>query len=92
MADTVVVDMQTLKSMEKAGLIILHKDTGCIVPHWTGQRTTAYYVDNTVDGNRAFEFKNKAYELTYFEGCFMPFVVDVEVAKQYGVYGQKLIA
>ena len=72
--------------MAKNGLILLHKDTGKKVRHWSGQMVTAYYVDDVCEGvKKPFEFRGRKYTLKYFSGCFNPFVVDIDFAKEIGV-------
>lgn len=83
---TVVPGVETLKAMARAGLIKLHADTGKKVRHWSGQITTAYYIDDVCAGVcRPFKFLGREYTLKYFDGCFCPFVVDIDFAKEIGV-------
>lgn len=90
---TVVPNVNLLKAMAAAGLIRLHADTGKQVGHWTGRTVTAYYIDDVCPGVRQpFEFRDRMYELKYFDGCFMPFVIDIAFAEQLGVRDKKLIA
>jgi hypothetical protein len=82
---TVVPDLASLKAMARAGLIRLHADTGQKVRHWTGRMVTAFYVDGTGSGDEPFVYKGRHYRLKYFDGCFSPFVVDMDFAKEIGV-------
>lgn len=84
--NSVVPTVRILQKMADAGLIKLHADTGKKVGHWTGATTTAYYIDDVCEGvKQPFEFEGWHYRLKYFDGCFMPFVVCLEVAKRVGV-------
>lgn len=79
---TLVPGIPVLKAMAKAGLIKLHSDTGKRVGHWTGQTVTAYYIDDVCDGvQQPFTHDGRQYRLKFFDGCFYPFVVDIEFAK-----------
>lgn len=67
---TRVRNMNTLKAMQRAGLIKLHKDTGTKI-----NGRTIYYIDDLTEGTPyTFYFKNKPYMLKYLSGCFCPFV------------------
>ena len=89
---TVVPNISTLRAMAKAGLIKLHNDTGQKVGHWTGSTITAFYVDGVCKGvQEPFEFKGRKYKLKYFSGCFNPFVVDIDYAKEIGVDLEKTL-
>ena len=73
----IVRDMRTLNAMAKRGLIKLDKSTGETV-WWNGQSSKAYYVDDYGDNAQwpgVFEYKGNRYTLTYFDGCFCPYVV-----------------
>jgi hypothetical protein len=74
MAEKIIKDLRTLKSMERAGFIKLHEDTGKSVS-WQGRSGKVYYVD---DGKREFTFKGKNYETKYYSGSFFPYVVQQE--------------
>jgi len=81
----VVPDLDTLKAMARAGLIKPHADTGRRVRHWTGQIVTACYVDGIGSSLEPFVYKGRHYRLKYYDGCFSPFVVDMDAAKEQGV-------
>ena len=91
---TVVPNRELLRDMAKAGLIELHSDFKLgKVRHWTGQMTPVYYVGGVCDGvKQPFEFRGRMYELKYFDGCFAPFVIDIELAEDLGVRYATLIA
>lgn len=84
--DTVVPPVKVLRKMAKAGLIKPHADTGKKVGHWTGTEVTAYYIDDVCEGvKQPFEFEGRHYRLKYFDGCFNPFVVCLEIAEKNGI-------
>lgn len=66
--NNVVTNIRTLKAMEKLGLITLHQQTGTKV-----NGRTIHYIWEAK--NRCFEYKGFKYKETYFDGCFMPFIV-----------------
>ena len=84
----VITNMNSLKAMQRRGLIKFDRATGEVVRHWTGRPVKACYVSDY--GNNAeyprqrtyvsgagscFEYKGNYYTLKYFDGCFCPFVV-----------------
>jgi hypothetical protein len=71
--------------MARAGFVKLHADTGKEVCHWTGQIVTACYVDGIGSSLEPFVYKGRHYRLKYYDGCFSPFVVDMDAAKEQGV-------
>ncbi len=68
---TVVQDKRLLNSMEKAGLITLHPQTGKTV-YWNNQPIKAWYID---EAPYKFEFGGNTYGQKYFDGCFCPYLV-----------------
>jgi hypothetical protein len=68
-----VKNMNTLKAMERKGLIELHRQTGSkIAGLYSNQKFTCYYVH---DGLTQFQYKKQWYGIKYFSGCFFPYVV-----------------
>jgi hypothetical protein len=71
----VVKNIPLLREMEKAGFVKLH--------HQTGKRVGLLYSSKTTVATYVYEAKNhfvflgKTYEEKYFDGCFMPFVVEI---------------
>lgn len=59
-----------LKSMEKAGFIKLHRQTGEMV-YWNGRKFKTWYVD---DGDSSFTFRDQTYRTIYKSGSFYPYV------------------
>lgn len=73
------ITLSLLQGMAKAGLIVLHGDTGKQVRHWTGRTVKALYVSDVRPGvAQPFEFRGRKYKLRYFDGCFCPFVVPAD--------------
>lgn len=69
-----VTNMDTLKAMQRLGFIKLHPQTGTkITGLYSKKYFTCYYVD---DGLYDFCYKGKKYGVTYFSGCFYPYVVE----------------
>lgn len=71
----IVHDLRVIKAMAKKGLVELSQDTGEKVRHWTGRTVKAVYISS---GPYEFEYKSKRYGVRFFDGCFNPFVVDLE--------------
>ena len=72
---TLVKNLNTLKAMERKGLIKLHPQTGTkITGLYSSKYFTCYYVD---EGISNFEYKGAKYQTKYFSGCFFPYVVKV---------------
>ena len=70
----IIQNMNTLKGMERAGLIKFHEHTGTKKEHLnTKKKSTMYYI---ADGPHTFTYKGKTYHTKYFSGCFCPFVVE----------------
>jgi len=68
-----VRNLNTLKAMERAGHIKLHRQTGSkITGLYRREKFTCYYVD---EGSYSFDYKGKKYGVKYFDGCFCPYVV-----------------
>ena len=80
--------------MIKAGLVIEHDDyKHKKVRHWSGSMVPVYYVAGVAEGvQEQFTYKGRQYELKYFDGCFAPFVIDIQVAEDLAVRHKKLIA
>jgi hypothetical protein len=58
-----IINLNTLKAMAKAGLIQLHDETAKFK-----------YV---YDGNLFFSYKNNTYITKYIDGCFYPFIYQI---------------
>ena len=72
----IVKNLNTLKAMQKLGHIKFCDQTGKIIETlYSRIKHTCYYVD---DGEREFTYKHKKYGVKYFDGCFMPYVVELE--------------
>lgn len=65
---TIVKNLNTLKAMERKGLIKLNTDTDRFK-----------YVDSSPQA--IFEYKGNKYTLTYFSGCFNPYVIQLTFNK-----------
>ena len=75
----VVSHIPTLKSMEKAGFIVLHNQTGSkITDLYGGKPFTCCYIN---DGKDSFEFRNRIFVTKFIDGCFCPYVFEVVNAK-----------
>lgn len=71
-----VKNLNTLKAMQKRGLIKFCDQTGeKITGLYTNKLFTCYYIDEAT--NPYFTYKDKEYKEQYFDGCFMPFVVEI---------------
>ena len=71
----VVKNMNTLKAMEKLGLVKFCEQTGeKITGLYSSRGFTCYYVD---EAKINFMYKGKKYTQEYFSGCFFPYVVEV---------------
>lgn len=74
----IVENMSTLRAMQKRGFIEFCDQTGkTIETLYSKQKHTCYYVN---DGKFSFTYKGKEYGIKYFDGCFMPFVVELPCA------------
>jgi len=72
----VVKNMNTLKAMQKMGLIEFCEQTGeKIHGLYDSHMFTCYYIN---EAPFTFEYKNKTFGQKYFSGCFMPYVVEYE--------------
>lgn len=69
-----ITSIKILKDMQKQGFIELHEQTGTDVYFW-GTKSKCYYVN---DGKPNFIYKNKNYITKYTDGCFYPFVYEVQ--------------
>ena len=58
-----ITNLNTLKAMAKAGLIQLHKDTAIF--------------KFVYDGNVFFSYKNNTYTTKFVDGCFYPFIYQI---------------
>ena len=68
-----VRNLNTLKAMQKKGLITFDNSTGDKIQGLYSSKTfTCYYVK---DGSALFEYKGHKYGVKYFDGCFNPFVI-----------------
>lgn len=71
----IVTCIPLLREMEKGGFVKLH--------HQTGKRVGLLYSSKTTVASYVYEAKNdfyflgKHYQEKYFDGCFMPFVVEI---------------
>lgn len=71
----IVNSIPLLREMEKAGFVKLH--------HQTGKRVGLLYSSKTTVASYVYEAKNDFYFLgrhfkeKYFDGCFMPFVIEI---------------
>lgn len=71
----VVTNIPLLREMEKAGFVKLHHQTGKRVGLLYSSKTTvASYV---YEAKNDFHFLGKHYQEKYFDGCFMPFVIEI---------------
>ena len=71
----IATNIPLLREMEKAGFVKLHHQTGKRVGLLYSTKTTiASYV---YEAQLRFVFRGKRYEEKYFDGCFMPFVVEI---------------
>lgn len=71
----IVRDYRVLRALERRGFIVCRDgyDT-----HWTGRRVRNYFVregPKLDDWYQPFTYKGIEYRITYFDGCFHPFVV-----------------
>jgi len=71
----IVKDLRTLKSMAKRDLIELHSDTGKTFRPY-GTKWKCIYIKGA-KGKNQFYYKGKLYGITYFDGCFSPFVIEL---------------
>ena len=72
----VVKNLNTLKAMAKMGFVEFCDQTGEKIKGLYSSKTfTCYYVD---DANMSFQYKGKTYERKFFDGCFYPYVVEIE--------------
>ena len=70
-----VRNMNTLRAMERAGLITLHNQTGSQIEGlYSNKRFTCYYID---DGRPCFDWNGKQYATQYSPGSFYPYVVQI---------------
>lgn len=70
----IVENLNTLKAMERKGLITFHNQTGTKIQGlYSDQKFTCYYI---ADGLSNFDYKGKKYSTRYFSGCFCPYVVE----------------
>ena len=61
------------------GFIEFYKQTGIkITGLYSDKLFTCHYV---LDGKRRFPYKGKEYGIKYFDGCFMPYVVELSNIK-----------
>lgn len=71
----IVTNIPLLREMEKAGFVKLHRETGKRVGLLYSPKTTvATYVYEAKDN---FYFLGKHYQEKYFDGCFMPYVIEI---------------
>jgi len=66
-----VNNLSVLKSLEKAGHITLHAQTGKTVT-WYGQKTKAWYIDEYK--SREFTHRGRKFLVEYRSGSFCPYV------------------
>lgn len=72
----IVNDLRLLKKMEREGLVECHRHTGRMVGALYGGEVRAWYVDEVAP---VFEFGGKTYGRKYFDGCFCPYVVELNI-------------
>lgn len=71
----IVTNIPLLREMEKAGFVKLHRETGKRVGLLYSPKTTvATYV---YEAKNNFHFLGKHYQKKYFDGCFMPYVIEI---------------
>lgn len=71
----VVTNIPLLREMEKAGFVKLHHQTGKRVGLLYSSKTTvASYV---YEAKNDFHFLGRHFKEKYFDGCFMPFVIEI---------------
>jgi len=66
-----VNNLRVLKSLERAGHITLHAQTGTKV-WWNGQSTTAWYIGDCKSSS--FEHNGHKFVVEYRSGTFAPYV------------------
>jgi hypothetical protein len=72
----IVKDMRTLKAMQKRGFVTFCNQTGSKIHGlYSSNMFVCYYVDSA---KSHFVYNGKTYTEKYFDGCFFPFVVEVE--------------
>ncbi len=69
-----VKNMNTLKAMQKKGVIFCNQTGSKISGLYSNKLFTCYYVDSAP---LIFEYKGNIYGEKYFDGCFYPFVVEL---------------
>jgi hypothetical protein len=82
----IVGDFRTLKALERAGFVQLNGDPNSRERHWTGASVRVLTVsEGSKPHNWSERFKHRGheYQIQYFDGCFKPFVVrlDIEQAR-----------
>ena len=65
------LNMNTLKAMQRAGLIKLHKDTGTKI-----NGRTIYYIDDLTEGTSIHFIIRINRTCWYLSGCFCPLCIE----------------
>jgi hypothetical protein len=76
----IVRDHRILAGMERAGFIERNGRAGQTERHWTGRQVKVITVSagpKLEKSYQPFTYKGKQYKISYFDGCFHPFVVEL---------------
>lgn len=71
----IVKDLRVLKAMRKQGVKFCDQTGEKIHGLYDKRLFTCYYVD---EAPSQFIYKGKKYGQKYFDGCFMPYIIELE--------------
>jgi hypothetical protein len=72
----IVKNVNTLKAMQKQGVILCDQTGTKITGLYSPKTFKCYYVDSAPF---KFEYRGRFYGQKYFDGCFYPYVVELDV-------------
>ena len=86
MKEQLVTNLKTLRTLAKAGFIVLHEQTGTKITYIDSKKPfTCIYIKGRADDKGGyFQYGNKTYLVKYEVGCFSPFVFEYSEGK--GLY------